>query len=358
MWQNNRKILIAAGLAFSLLLTVPSAQAQDDILEVIPNTTPAETYEVALSTVSIPDSAMLEICYPQEQIVTFENSAVFQECLVTVGAEVKAGDVLARFTKEKDELAFTRLELALNKAEQSMLEGILQRQDTISQAREALASITDAYEKELAELNLEYLETELEQYRFHQQKTVDRHQAALDEANAALTDLELIAPIDGYIGEITKCSKGDSVYAGSYSVTIQQRDVQLFTISTNAASSQLRYNMPVTIRSQQKTLTGRVVYASDAIPLVSQSDAIYIELDPEYSDLQLRSASMTCDLIGLGNVALIPREYLRGDQNGNKYVFVTKDGKTQRHYVYCFYEDSEYALIPFGLENGDILSMY
>ena len=46
MLRNNRKIMICAILAVSLLLTVPSAQAQEDILDKIPNSQPAKTFQV------------------------------------------------------------------------------------------------------------------------------------------------------------------------------------------------------------------------------------------------------------------------------------------------------------------------
>lgn len=358
MWHNNRKVLICAVLAIALLLTVPSAQAQEDILEKIPDTAPAETFQVTMSSIPSNTSSMLEIRYPREQTAVYESSAVFEECLVSVGDEVKAGDVLARFSKEKDEVKFARLELALSQAEQAMSEGIRQRQEKITEIREQLTQITDAFEKELTELTLEYYETELEQYRYQQQKNMDRQRTALEEATADLNDIELTAPVDGYVSDITRYSRGDYVSAGRYSVTIQQRDVQLLSITSKSAFSQLRYNLPVTISFQSEKLTGRVVYAGDAIPLAGETDAIYIELDPEFSDIQIRSASMTCDLMGLGNIAIIPQAFLKTDSGGNTYVFLQVDGKSQRRYVQCLYQDYDYAVIPMGLSDGDILSMY
>lgn len=359
MWQNNRKILICAVLAISLLLTVPSVQAQEDILDKIPDAKPAETFQVVMSTVSNNATSTLEILYPKQQTVYYESSAVFEKYLVSIGDEVKAGDVLAQFRKEKDEVKFARLELALDKAKQAMSEGVRQRQERLDRLRSDLELISDPYEKELAELTLEYYETELEQYRYQQQKNVDRQRTALDEANADLNDIELIAPIDGYVSDVTRYSQGDYVSSGSFFVNIQQRDVQLLSIPKKAAAfSLLRYNLPVSISFQSKQLTGRVIYAGDAIPLAGKTDAVYIELDREHSDIQLRYASMTCDLMGLGNIAIIPRDFLKIDRNGNTFVYLSVDGKSQRRYVQCLYQDSDYAVIPMGLSEGDILSMY
>ena len=67
---------------------------------------------------------------------------------------------------------------------------------------------------------------------------------------------------------------------------------------------------------------------------------------------------MTCDLMGLGNIAIIPLEFLKTDREGNTYVFLQVDGKSQRLYVQCLYRDNDYAVIPLGLNDGDILSMY
>lgn len=358
MWQNNRKILICAVLAISLLLTVPSVQAQEDILDKIPDAAPPATHEVTMSPLSIKGSSTLEVYYPNSQAVIYDNSAVFEKALVSVGDEVKAGDVLAQFTKEKDEVKFARLELALDKAKQAMSEGVRQRQEYIDRLRSDLELVSDPYEKELAELTLEYYETELEQYRYHQQKNVDHHRTALEEANAELEYLELIAPVDGYVGALPKCSQGDYVPSGSYIVTIQQRDVALLAVTRRGSFSTMRYNLPVTITAQGQQLTGRIIYAGDAIPLAGDSDAVFVALDPEFSDVQLRKASMTYDYMSLGNIAIIPRRFLKKDPNGNTFVYLSVDGKSQRRYVQCLYDDSENAMIPMGLSEGDILSMY
>ena len=358
MLRNNHRILICAILAVSLLLTVPSAQAQEDILDKIPSAQPAKTFQVVTTSVSNNTSSMVEVRYPENEVVVYESSGYFEKCFVSIGDEVKAGDVLAQFTKVKDEVQFTRLELALNQAEQALSEGVRQRKEQIAQIRDHLTQITDPYEKEITELTLEYHETELELYRYNQQKNVDRQREALEEATADLNYVELIATADGYVSDIARCARGDYFSNGSFYITLQQQDTKLLALLSSASFSAMRYNLPVTMTFQGEQLTGRIVYASDAIPLVSQTDAVYIELDPEFADRQVRSASMTCDLMGLGNIAIIPLQFLKTDKEGNTYVFLQVDGTSQRRYVQCLYKDSDYAVIPMGLNDGDILSMY
>ena len=357
MWNKNRKALICVLLISVLLLTMPSARAESDILEEIPEAQPYVTLTVTKETYTVKDSSMLEYFYPRSQTVTYQGGdAILQECLVAAKDEVKAGDVLARFTKEKDEVKFARLELALNKAELSMKEGTQQRQAKISEAKQNLALITDPYEKEIAELKLKYQETELEQYRYHQQKTVDRHQNALDEAYAELST-ELIAPMDGTVDSVTRLFSGDAVSSGKFSITIQQKDLRLLTFPRHR-SSPLRYNMKVEILTQLQPLSGRVVYADDPIPLAGSLGRVFFELDPEYADAEFVSASMTCDLYSVENIVKIPIYYLQTDNNENNYVTVLKDGKKQRRYVQVMLKDSGFVVIPMGLEEGEILIAY
>lgn len=354
MWNKNRKVLICVLLISVLLLTIPAAQAESDILDEIPNAQPYETTEVALTTYTTKLSGMLSYEYPHSQTVTYEGSSTtLQECLVASGRDVKTGDVLARFSKEKDEVKFARLELALDKAELAMAEGVRQRQDKIAEIRKGLALITDPYEKEIAELTLEYQETELEQYRYYQQKTVDRHQNALDEAYAELNTV-LTAPIDGTVVSVTRLSPGETVYSGEYSITVQQQDLRLLTFSS-ARNLPLRYNMQVSILTNQQTMSGRVTYASDAIPLAGNPDGIFMELDPQYADAEISKASMSCDLVYVENVAVIPFHFLYSDKYDNNYVLVLKDGKKQRRYVQVMARDSGSVVIPMGLEDGEIL---
>ena len=355
MWNKNRKTLICVLLISVLLLTMPAAQAESDILDVIPNAQPYVTTEVTLSTYTVKQSAMLEYLYPRSQTVSYEgSSAILQECLVSTNDEVKAGDVLARFSKEKDEVKFARLELALDKAELAMEEGVRQRQEKIAEIRKGLALITDPYEKEIVELTLEYQKTELEQYRYYQQKTVDRHQNALDEAYAELSTV-LTAPIDGTVVSVTRISPGEAVSSGDFNITVQQQDLRLLKLSSGARGLPLRYNMQVSILTNQQTMSGRVTYASDVIPLAGAPDGIFLELDPQYADAEISKASMSCDLVYVENVAVIPFHFLHSDKYDNNYVLVLKDGKKQRRYVQVMVRDSGSVVIPMGLEDGEIL---
>ena len=113
--------------------------------------------------------------------------------------------------------------------------------------------------------------------------------------------------------------------------------------------------MQVSILTNQQTMSGRVTYASDVIPLAGAPDGIFMELDPQYADAEISKASMSCDIVYVENVAVIPVYFLYEDSYDNNYVLVLKDGKRQRRYVQVMVRDSGSVVIPMGLEDGEIL---
>ena len=154
MYPKNKWKHILPLLLVLFLVLSPVATAQDIL---IPETQPTkapddftdhQTVEVTGGFISYPlKGATATLFYPLEkQVLCQEDGVLFQKYTVEEGDTVKKGDLVAYVYRPGNQTEFARLKLNLQRAEESMREGISQRQESIpfATACRDLASYIDS----------------------------------------------------------------------------------------------------------------------------------------------------------------------------------------------------------------------
>lgn len=360
MSRIDRKRLPALILALAVCMAAPAAAEQQDIIDASQLTPQQVNYKTVEaergSYIKEANSSATEY-FPYTYAVRYEYSgAKFVEYTVKRGDEVKAGDVIARFTVTGSEVAFTRMELNLQRTEEQTQRGIIQRQEEIARLRAEIAAAPGEYEKEKKQLTLRKKEVELEQYKYRQQYSIDRQREEYNEEKERREQNVLLAPVDGVITELAYKKVDDNVSTSEVLAVISSEEVMLLRLKNEACD--FRYNMPVRIimgnSKNQTILTGRIVAADDAIPEKERTGYAFVQLDPLEEEVKIRSPKIQGDNIRLDNVILVPRSAATLEA-GKHYVTKLTDGMVQKRYVEFGQGNAQYAWIMTGVEEGETL---
>ena len=367
MSKNKVYRLLSLILAFFLLMhsVVFAAEIQlepQDLIDVEQLTNEAVSYETAqvqrgsfINEVNL----IAHKYYPFNYNLTFEQSdAKFLEFTVSKGAEVKKGDVLARFTINRSQAEFTRLKLDLQRAEEQTADGIRSREKTLESTRAALAASTDVYEQEILTLTVEKLETELQQYKYRQQRSIEQQRKAYNEEYTQRTTDVLVSPVDGVVLSLAAKMVDDAVFPNEVLVTVATGESVLWSVQNEDLS--VRYNMPVKVKvagtADAEFLTGRVVAADDAIPADKRSGFALIELDPyDTEKYTLTNApNVVAESIHVDDVLIVPKKTV-AKENDRSVVTKLEDGVPKKRYIETAMDNFFDVWVLVGVEEGETL---
>lgn len=293
------------------------------------------------------------------------NDAKFLEFTVKKGDEVKKGDVLARFTVEKSEVELTRLSLSLQRAREQTEEGIRQREDAIKQKRAEVKTLSDAYEKKMAELSIKKMETELKQYKLRQERSLSGQEKAYEEEKVRYATDVLVSPADGVVTELEPMLKDMPIYSGQTLVTVSASSSGLLVAENHDG---LRYNMPVRVKAKNEEneevyLPGRIVAADNAIPAAERTGFVLIEVEPydEKKFTVVDKPRVYAHTMQMDDVFVVPTQSRAIKQEDDKYyVQKLKDGITQKRYIQRdpIFSSFADAWVFSGVEEGDTLILH
>ncbi len=345
-----------------LMLASGLAGAEEDILnaaELEPEQINYRTQTVTVGQISRSVNATATEYYPLTYPLRFDGAeAKFLEFTVARGDEVKAGDVLARFTITGSEVELTRMELKLQRLREENERGIQERTEAILQARAEAAAATDKYDKELKKLKLRRMEVELEQYCYRQEYSAAEQQKALDEEKARLANNVLISPVDGVVEKLSYKKADDAVSPSEVLMTISSTEVMLLRFD-NSTSNKMRYNMPVTVsvgnNKQRYELTGRIVAADDVIDESERTGHAFVLLDPyDAENIKLRNMHVSGTIMQLDGVLTAPRSVITLE-SGKFSVSRLADGMVQKRYVQAVIIQPAGVWFMAGVNEGDTL---
>jgi len=297
--------------------------------------------------------------YPHTFVLRFEgNEARFVEYLVSRKQEVKAGDVLATFELDVDEVALASRRQALTRAQEAYETQKIKRQEAIQEQLEALAKMQDPFEVELQTLALQRAQITLEQYCVEQERQIETLKQEIADLEAFYSKTALIAPFDGVITELVYKQKGQRLIPGEALITLYRPDGMLLRISNS--NLHFRYGMEVEIAAgpakARTILTGRVVAADDMLSKSQRSGYAYIELDPASGEFPTRGVppSVSANTFYAGNVYILPRQAVDVD-NGKYYVTKLTDGMAQKRYINLGKQGISDSWILQGIEEGETI---
>jgi hypothetical protein len=231
-----------------------------------------------------------------------------------------------------------------------MQSGISQRQAQIRQLEDQAATETDSREKEILRLTVEYKETELELFRYEQQRAIDSQK----EKIAYYDPIPVIASMDGTVSNL-KAKPEEPVSRDALLLTIQDDSVWYLRLKRN--STDYVYHLPLTVEASVKStdgkadmiyeLTGKLITASNVVPKsASNTDGgtFYFMLDPGQTMPENVSYYSICgSLRQLDDVLYLPESAFLNRNHHHAYVqVVLPDGSTEQRLVTLGFDDAFY----------------
>lgn len=378
--KNKWKHILPLLLAILLLLT-PAAAAQDIL---VPETQPTkapddltdyQTVEVTRGSVVYQMlSATASVYYPlEQQVICPENGIRLQKYVVESGDTVKKGDPIAYLYRPGSQTDLARLRLNLQRAEESMREGIAQRQARIDQLQAQISEETDVREREILRLTVEYQKTDLALYKYEQQKSIDSRKESL----AKYDPFPVYATMDGTINTL-RAEPEDELSSGNVLLTIRDESVRYLRMKSGASS--LAYNLPLllapSVTGEQEgaalTISGRVIAAENILPdtFFYCGDTAYLLPDPGQTLPDATVYKVNCDLRRIDDVLILPEEALTDHRGHQAYATVLlPDGSTETRLVTlgnsaAFYDYTtingvtRYFWVMDGLAEGDTVILW
>lgn len=294
------------------------------------------------------------VVYPKTvQLYIEEGEGIFEAFLVRKGVEVKAGDVLATFSREPQTVQHETLKLSLSRAEEALIQGIATRDEAIQAARARLVDINDPLEREIALIQLEKQRLAKEKFILQQERSIERLRTQLDELEALLADNCIVAPFDGIIESVVAKSAGDVIRANEKVITMYSPDAVLVRVTDSNMA--FRYGMETTItggsRNDPQVVQGQVVAASNVLPYELRQQAAYIAVTDTPEIAELRNLSASVETIVLEDVLVVTRNALTM-QGGMYYAEIVAEDMVQKRYVLTSSHRLTDLLILQGLEEG------
>lgn len=235
-----------------------------------------------------------------------ESGGQMKSVNVALGAQVKAGDLLAEL--ETDDL---ELQVRLQKLNVERVQLLYS---------EAVRDGASGTEKRLKEIDLE------------------REQLSLQAMESRLKQSQLFSPIAGTVIFVDSVKTGDRVNAYQTIVTVADPSSMQLTYTASEAKDVLgvEAGMPVKLKYKGKDYTGKVLQAPTNAPVTadetktnSNAVTIVMAIDNPPNGIQIgHSADMTIELQKRENAIILPRNAIRSYM-GRSYVQIA-DGERKK----------------------------
>lgn len=295
------------------------------------------------------------VVYPIRTELSWENgSARYDEILVRKGDVVKEGEVLATFVIEESDVELQELKLKLQRTEEQFEKEKQERLTAIAKAKEDAKEELNAHRLTIAEQNIEKLQISYEKYIYQTEKEIANLKEQMEEISEILEDNQLVAPYDGIIESVITYNQGDKVTAGKTLITMYSTEGYL--LKADGAEGKLRYNMDVTIetgrKNDRKTLTGKVIAASNILPTTVSQSYTVIQVDGNVSpDTFVQSIQYKGNTEELRDILLVKKKAVHTEDKKN-YVYTWENETVLKRFVVKGLNNLEDIWILDGLSEG------
>jgi RND family efflux transporter MFP subunit len=267
-----------------------------------------------------------------DALVRFMNAQITSEELGNVWRKLKAA------------------ELDLEAVKQNTNKAVLDAQDNLVKAEDAMGSMTvDPLEVALKQSNLDSASATLDN--------------ALEQLESAKEGYPVVAPFDGVVAEVD-VAPGDEVNANT--VVLKLMDPSVIEVSATVDEidvSQVQQGQEATVTLDAISdleLSGKVssisAFANSQSGVVSYSVTIMVTSIP--SGVQLRegmSATATITAQLATNVLLVPTKAISGSSSTNPTMVVMVNGTSEVRAVKVGESNDDYTEIVSGLSAGDMV---
>jgi macrolide-specific efflux system membrane fusion protein len=323
---------------------------QPDASETAATTTARVTKTDVTSTVSADGTVA-----PNDSAdVSFDTDGIISRIPVEVGDEVKVGDVLAYVSNRTAQAQLKSAKASLNAAQAN---------------REAVEEETDDDSDNAASTQM--TDEERDKERASAKASVEQAKVSVLQAEEAIDDLTLRAPVAGTViainktvGSSTQGTGADSDSSGNTFATIADMSSWVVDCDFSEADvAKVKEGSEVEISFgavPNETFTGRV-RKIDLSATTSENVTTYgVEVDVLNAPSELRdgtSASVTVTTASATNVLAVPTSAITTDAQGDSTVKLVKDGKSTARTVQVGIKGDTYTEIKSGLSIGDVVEL-
>ena len=298
--------------------------------------------------------------FPIQARLTYEGpTGIFQSITVKKGDRVAKGDVIATVLVEGSGADTQQALLSLDRAREDYRRGCEDYEERLIQAREAMYAQTDGYQREMARLSLQMLESQYAQYRFQTEAAISRQEENCEDLSAQDRIVEVTAPMDGVIEHTEIIRKESKVYDGQLFGTMFSLDAAYLAVPNGGGAFRYGQSVTITVGSGKNAaqLPGLVVAADNMIPQAYRSHTSYVAVDIDISSLDvdplsLKGISVVCENQRLEGVPILPKALARMDA-GKYAVNLWEDGMMKKRYVVLAGEATGVVWVLDGLHIGD-----
>ena len=328
MWKNKSltALLLAAVLLLGMTVT---ASAESELIS--PDQIKTDTVNYSTQVVQRGDITRYENCGTAEfhplsyRLLYTGKTGVFVQMISSRTGQVKAGEKIAEFKINVDEVAVAEKELKLQRTKEDLARGSASRQEEIMEMMTAREDAPNDYSYQKQTVQIQIKQVELEQFIFQTNSAIADLEAELSELYADREPFYVISPIDGDISDVVYFHEGDVIKTGDPVCTVTDESIKM----VRCVDNEFRYGMEAEVSSSktkgQYELQGHVVMSSAVIP-DSQKKFTYIEIDnvDEYTGSWMFLTARV-KAVDIQNVLIIPN---RARSTDTKDYYVTKLGST------------------------------
>jgi len=329
------------------------AWGQPDAAETAATTTATVTRTNVISTVSADGTVA-----PNDSAdVSFDTDGIISRIPVEVGDEVEVGGVLAYVSNSTAEAELKSAKASLKAAKAN---------------REAVEEETDDDSDNDSTTTTKMTDEERDKERASAKATVEQARVSVLQAEEAINDLTLRAPVAGTVIAINKTVGSSTGGTGSNSddssgntfATIADMSswvVDCAFAEADVAKVKEGNEVEITFGAvPNETFTGRI-RKIDLSATTSENVTTYgVEVDVLNAPSELRdgaSASVTVTTASATNVVAVPTSAIDTDAQGTSTVKLVKDGKSASRTVQLGIRGDTYTEIKSGLSVGDTVEL-
>jgi len=280
----------------------------------------------------------------QEVEISSEISGTIKKILLTVGDQVKRGDLLVAIDDETRQIALTQKKALLKKAEATRKKAVKDAQKGRSLFKQGVISDSESddieLEKQIADADL------------------DLARADVMKAEKELRDTKIVAPFDGTVA-LEDVEIGKMVTPGQNLLTlvdISQVKIVITVSELDITKLSVGSHVEIVIDSlPEKTFTGTVatvgLKADDATRTYPVEIIVANEGELLLPGMVSRVTIATKDP---KEVIMIPKTAVRSEK-GQMVTYVMRQGKVEQRRVYLGPEQGEQVIVAQGLEAGEML---
>lgn len=285
------------------------------------------------------------------------SGAKFDEYKIGRKDEVKAGDVLAVFTLNIDEVELEKRRTTLVNAEKSYELQKLQKQEDIQKMLDSISKTNDLYERDLLTLRIQRAQIAYEQFCYEQERTIAAHQDSISEMEEEMAKNVLLSPFDGVVTEFQFLWEGERLSTSQTLITLSRTDGMLLRI--NNPNGYFRYGMNVTIEygpaKKRVSIGGRVVGEDSMLTEERKDGFAYIQMEPfKDNGTKFINPTVKTSSIRVENVLTVPRRAITLE-SGKHYVNKLTDGVVQKRFVNHIMQNNNTVWVLEGLSAGETI---